>query len=155
MPFAVRQWPAFPDPRSPAFAIDGWNFGQVPPFSWTVATTGATGIYSFLNAGLLMRNSFASPSFSDYDSLIPPPFHVTLVFTILGFQAIQPLPVPHTIRFRVQVFRETSLNFQGDIHSVFPTAIQVHGPMPMVEIVPSEGTIPNPLTFRPEIWSAE
>jgi len=155
MPFAVRQWPASPDPRSPAFAIDGWDFGQVPPFTWIMATTGATGIYTFLNDGLLLRNSFASPGSSFYEPIIPPPFFVVPSLVITGFQSQQVGPPPWTISFDVLIVVETTTAFTGQLRQLFPTAIQVQSPMAMVVVSPTDGTIPNAVSFTPAIWDAE
>jgi len=155
MPFAVRQWPVRPDPRSAAFAIDGWDFGQVPPFSWLLSTTGATGIWSFLNDGIVLRNTFASPSFSAYVPVIPPPFFIVTTLNINGFQTPQVGPPVHTIHFSFGLFVETSHAFQCDLRLLFPTAIQVQGPITAVFVGPSDGTIPNPLFLTPRIWDAE
>lgn len=155
MPFAVAQWPHRPDPRSTAFAINGWNVGQVPPFSWTLATTGATGIWSFLNGGVLLRNTFASMSFSNYAPIIPPPFFITIQLTIDGFQIPQAGPPVHTIDQILALGVETSAAFTGRQRLLFPVAIAVQGPITMVEDSPSDGTIPNPVTLTPAIWSAE
>jgi len=155
MPFAVSQWPNSPDPRPPDFAIDGWNFGQVPPFSWKMSTTGATGIYAFFNAGITLRNVFSSPSISFYDPVIPPPNFVVTTLVISGFQTPQAGPPLHTIAFGFDILVETALNFRGDLLLLFPTAIAIQGPIPLVEIQPSDGTIPNPMELQPLIWDAE
>lgn len=155
MPFAVSQWPYAPDPRSPAFASDGWNFGQVPPFSWKLSTTGATGVFVFFNDGITLRNGFESPSFSSYSPVIPPPSFVVTTLNISGFQAPQAGPPVHTIRFQFDIFVETSLTYEGLLELLFPVAIQVQGPIPMNEIDPSFGTIPNPMELEPLIWSAD
>lgn len=56
MPFAVRQWPAPPDPRSSLYSFTGWNWGQVVSFQWVVSTFGATGAWSFLNDGFIITS---------------------------------------------------------------------------------------------------
>lgn len=155
MPFAVSQWPYFPDPRKPDFAAFGWNHSQVPPFSWIMHTTGATGIFRFFNLGVVNRNSFDSLGFSIYGPIIPPPFALVWDLSIFGFEDPQPGPPVHTIHFHFHIFKETSSQMEGDLELLFPVAIAEQGPIPVVQHDTTFGTIPNPMFLTPAIWSAE
>ena len=69
MPFAVSQWPNSPDPRTNTFNQTGWNFGQVPPFTWILSTTGATGLLAIFNSGIPLRNTFANETVGTYQEI--------------------------------------------------------------------------------------
>jgi len=155
MPFSVSQWPNSPDPRKPDFAIHGWNFGQVPPFSWNLSTTGATGIYGVFNGGVLLRNLFASPSSSSYAPNIPPPDNIQVNFDIFGFQTPQPGPPVHTIDIFFEIVVFTLLSYTGSFRALFPVAIAIQEPIPLVTHFPVSGSIPNPMLITPLKWDAQ
>lgn len=153
MPFAVSQWPSSPDPRQADFAIDGWNFGQVPPFTWILSTTGATGVFAPLNDGITCFNRTVSPSFSTYRPLPGPPLSVQYNLQIEGKQTIETVPFDHTIEIDLIVSAPPVIfAYVGEIFRLYPTAIAVIGPIPMILVDPAPGTIPNPVFMTPAKW---
>lgn len=153
MPFAVSQWPNSPDPRLADFAIDGWDFGQVPPFTWILSTTGATGVFAPLNDGIAAFNVTVSPGFSTYRPPPGPPLSVQYNLQIEGKQFVDPVPFDHTIRIDLIVSAPPVIfAYIGQLRLLYPTAIAVWGPMTMVLDTPAPGTIPNPVFATPAKW---
>lgn len=154
MPFAVTQWPQEPDPRAPDFAVDGWDVGQLPPFTWRISTTNATGVYAHLNAGVDCPNVTVSSSFSTYRSAPGQPNAVDLILLIAGFQTVQPVPVNHTIEFELRVIRPPGIRFSGKFHFLYPVAIQEHDDFGLAVVLPDAmGTIPDDMIITPRKWN--
>jgi len=155
MPFAVSQWPYSPDPRTPAFNILGWDFGQVPPFSWIMSTTGATGFFSVFNDGVTLRNSFVLPNVGTYDPVDPLGNDLTLIMNIIGSNTPTPVPPIFTIDIQIDVFQITATVLSGRLLLLFPLAIAVQPPMTMIVAAPPGNDFPNPAILTPAKWDTE
>lgn len=154
MPFAVTQWPKEPDPRLPDFSIDGWDVGKLPPFVWILSTIGATGVFAPLNLGITAYNRIAGPGFGQWKPNPGPPLSVQYNLQIQGFQTVQPLPIPHTIRIDLIVSAPPVIfAYIGILRLTYPDAISVIGPITMVFQNPAPGTIPNPVFLTPAKWN--
>ena len=155
MPFAVRQWPVAPDPRSPLFSFAGWDWGQVVSWQWKISTTNATGDYAFLNDGLVLEKSFDDTSFTRWKSTdVPlpvtevrlqkeafiPPVGMPLVSISLTIDILSP-SIPRVIN--------------GDQQFLFPKAIRVFGPFAMTDVMGPVTEIPDGLTITPAKWDFE
>lgn len=154
MPFAVSQWPYSPDPRGPAYIVQGWDFGQLPSWKWDLGTTGATGDLAVFNAGVRFHNVSNTPQFGDFDPDVVLEHDLEVLFEIQTNQIPQGSPPPWTVRILIQISRGVTPLYSVLFPQLFPTAIQVQGPFAMTEIDTSSGTIPNPMTITPAKWDA-
>ena len=155
MPFAVSQWPNSPDPRTSEFNRTGWNFGQVPPFTWILSTTGATGLLAIFNAGVPLRNTFNNETSGTYQEINVLPGGLTVIMNILGTQEPNPIPIPHTINIQFTVFQITATLADGVLRLLYPTAILVQGPIPVTDTSPPGSSWPNPAEITPAKWDVE
>jgi len=154
MAYGVSQWPYSPDPRGPDFAIKGWDFGQVPPYRWTVKTTDALYPYDIFNQGVRIEPWYDSPSLSLYRPVDTLPLGITCEMSIFGSQ----IPIGGGAGTTIQIFLVIGAAgvdpVNGVIRMLWPTAIKKHGPIDMTSMgLPSE-EFPNPATITPRKWNA-
>lgn len=154
MPFSVTQWPKEPDPRAPAYIVNGWNVGQLSPWKWVVSTTGATGALSIFNAGILCHNTFNSASFGNFETDDTLPGSLALVFTIAGTELPAGGPPTFTIAVNMQFFFITTLLYTAVLRVTYPTALQVQTGFTMVEFDTGHGTFINPVLITPAKWNS-
>lgn len=155
MPFRVRQWPVSPDPRSSIFTFVGWNWGQVVSWRWVMSSTEATGIYSFLNDGIVLdQNGFDDTNalWQRQGDLVDPS-----VYTLAKGGFDPPIGgTPHTIELRVNIAPELPVNPSiGGLDFLYPNAIRVFGPFDMTILGVPNADIPNGVTLTPVIWDFE
>ncbi len=153
MPFAVTQWGYSPDPRGPAFAQDGWDFGQVPPWLWVMSSTNATGIYSFLNDGIVIDLFLDTPG-STLWRIFNPTIDVTRInLAKLGFE----VPVSGGTVSIAWSFDITSVSpprvVTGEQQYLFPKAIRKFGPWDAVDVMGPVLEIPDGITITPAKWN--
>jgi len=86
MPFAVSQSGYSPDPRPPSFAIEGFDYGQLPPWRWHMQTSNAIFPYEALNAGIVWQRSAHGIDFCSYQPLNPIP---DVTDPVLGWSGTQ------------------------------------------------------------------
>lgn len=155
MPFSVTQWPKNPDPRAPDYIIKGWNSGQVSPWKWDLATTGATGDLAVFNDVVRMHNVVNLPGGGTFvvDDTLPNDLVVALV--LLTFDTVQTGPPTWTVQIQISIHHLFQPLYNANFQQLYPVALQVQGPIAMTEIDTTFGTIPNPMTITPVKWNSE
>lgn len=155
MPFGVSQWPYSPDPRQPDFDLIGWNFGQVPPWKWTVKTQDATGLAEIFNGGVLVEPAQVLPGQVVFIAVDALPDDVTIEVKHSGFlEPVGPPPVG-TMFITIVIRQDGSPEFTGVLTQTYPEAIVVQTPIIMAKVGIGVGTMPEPCETIPEIWDAE
>jgi len=153
MPFGVTKWPKQPDPRAPDYIIQGWAVGQLSPWQWILATSGATEQLAVFNDGVLCVNTFNSPTFGGFQPVVPLDGELNIVFTIVGSQIPFGGGSPYSIEIEIWLFWFSTLLYRGNVRQLFPTALQIHGPINMLEFVTTFGTVTEPMTVEPAKWN--
>jgi hypothetical protein len=155
MPYAVSQWPYWPDPRQADWNFLGWDFGQVPPWKWRIDTSGATGIYAQFNDGVLMEPTGFLPEDTRWDNQHVLIGAITVILSIKG--ADPPVGIPPGITKSIGILMHIGpvRVYGGGLELLWPTAIAVQSPIPMVPVAPSAGTIPNPMSLTPVKWNVD
>lgn len=150
MPFGVTQWGYSPDPRTVAFGLIGFDFGQLPPWRWSMLTTDALFPYEALNTGILWEPSSIAANEVFYAPTVPIPNVTDPVLTFRG----EPTPsAGSTMRFFCSFFTTGAPTEQsGQILALFPKAIATRA-FPMSGAA-SPALIPNPLVITPKKWNA-
>lgn len=155
MPFAVKQWADSPDPRDPAFNLDGWDHGQLPPWRWLVKTTNATGIWTIFNTGVVVEFSFGFPNDSGFEEIATLPDDITVILKILGSQ----LPIGPgagiTKSIGLILLQGGEDKWSGGNEQLYPTAIAVWTLPILAEDNPSDGTVPDVFTLTPRKWNVD
>lgn len=153
MPFAVTQWAVEPDPREPDFNIIGFNVGQLPPWTWILATTNATGIWSIFNDGILVRPTTLLPEDTVFEEVGTLPDDITVIVSSKGQQL--PVGPPPGITKSIGIILRESLvdRWSGGEEWLYPDAIRVFGGIDMAEDSPSDGDIPDPMSLTPAKWN--
>lgn len=153
MPFAVTQWADEPDPREPDFNLYGFNVGQLPPWTWILSTTNATGIYTIFNDGVLMRPTIVAPEDTRFDNVDTLPDDITVIVSSKGQQT--PVGPPPGITKSIGIILLESLvdKWSGGKEWLYPDAIRVFGGIIMAEDSPSGGTVPDPMSLTPAKWN--
>ena len=154
MPFAVTQWANEPDPRAPDYIIEGWEVGQLSPWQWILATTDATGDLAVFNEGVLFENATNAPDDGTFDPVGPLPGLLEVFFHISTHQVVQPGPPTWTVEIEIWLFWFSELLYNSRFRQLYPTAIQVQGPIDMVEWSTTHGTITEPMTIEPAKWNS-
>lgn len=152
MPFEVTQWGYSPDPRKPTYAIEGFDFGQLPPWRWKMTTTGAIFPYEALNAGVVWERSDHGIDFASFAPLVPIP---DVTDPLLGWGGTQEPIGGFTINWFCQFFitgaDPATSGFFGEL---YPVAIKARA-FTMVNEGGPPPFIPNPLVITPLKWNAE
>jgi len=153
MPFAVSQWGYSPDPRAPDYIVQGWAVGQLSSWQWILSTEDATGDLAVFNDGVLCVNTFNSPTFGGFQPVVPLDGELNIIFDI----STRDIPFggspPYSVEIEIWLFWFSTLLYRGNVRQLFPTAIQVQGPINMVEFDTTFGTIVNPMTVEPAKWN--
>ena len=153
MAFAVTQWPKSPDPRAPDFNLYGFNVGQLPPWTWILSTTNATGIWSIFNAGVVMRPTIELPEDTRFDNVDTLPDDITVIVSSKG----QQLPVGPgagiTKSIGIILLEGLVDRWSGGKEWLYPDAIRVFGGIDMAEDSPSAGDVPDPMALTPSKWN--
>ncbi len=153
MPFAVSQWPYSPDPRLAQFDNPGWDYGQVPPWTWILKTTGATGLAAIFNSGVTVKPFAQVPGAVTFENVDVLPDDVTCILAHTTFQDPIGPPGPFTVFMAIVIRQLGSPEFSGTLDQLYPTAIAIQGPFPMQKIGIGVGTMPNPVETTPAIWN--
>jgi len=152
MPFAVTQWGYSPDPRQVDFAIEGFNFGQLPPWRWLMQTSDAIFPYEALNDGVVWERSDHGIDFCSYQPLSPIP-DVTDPF--MGFSGQQEPSGGFTINWFCAFFiTGADPATSGFINELYPLAIATRS-FTMVNESGSPPFIPNALVITPRKWNVD
>jgi len=167
MPFAIRNWPQPPDPRSTCFCIRGFANARTPAYKWTVVTTDATGAWDEYNTIRLMtfrqENEFGcewkylreffdaqpEPSFNQRESqfFTQPVLHPLDVGDLSIELGLQVTDTVDGVFVGAQ--RGSFFAVQPDPQSTFIfNMVQVPGTLPV-------GDIPNPMVIVPRPWDFE
>ena len=154
MAFSVTKWGYAPDPREPDFNIWGWDFGQLPPWAWTLYTEGATSCYEPFNDGVVIKPTSDSPATTIWQDNGGLPGGIGARFTTFNTQTPSGWPVGWTIEFRLEILLFGSLEYHDTIKLLFPVCIEERGPFNMNVVTTPCGDIPNPMFLRPTIWNA-
>jgi len=133
----------------------GWDFGQVAPWTWVISTIGATGTLDIFNAGVAVKPTTALPDQTVWEDDGTLPGGVSVSLKIAGFELPIGAPPGDTIFATMLVKEGAIFTWTGSFSALYPTAIAVHSPFPMVNVAPSGGTFPNPLKITPAIWNFE
>lgn len=152
MPFAVSQWPYSPDPRTAQFDQTGWDFGQVPPWSWIISTTAATGPFDIFNSGVVVKPFAALATETLFRQVDVLPEDITVRLSSQGFIVPFGMPPGITKTLKITIAQPEFTEAEGQIDLTFPTAIAVQGPIVMTVLPPPIGTIPNPMVLTPAKW---
>lgn len=154
MPFGVTQWPKEPDPRPPQYIVEGWAVGQLSSFKWILSTEDATGDLAVFNSGVRFHNVFFSATTGVFvvDDTLPD--DLAVIFNITSSQVVQVGPPTWTVSIDLQLFQLTTLLYSALFRQLFPTAIQVQGPISMTEFDTSAGTITEPMSIEPAKWNS-
>jgi hypothetical protein len=155
MPFAVRQWPAAPDPRSSLFSFEGWNWGQVVSFQWVVSSFGARGAWSFLNDGFIVPSVSDDGVDTQWSAAVPGSGGTVVTLSKFGHPAPIGIP-PFTIEWLWTVdMPQTGEQGRSFDFLLRPDAIQVFGPLEMLDSGVPIPNLPNPVTITPAIWNLQ
>ncbi len=151
MPFAVTQWGYSPDPRPPDYALTGFDFGQLPPWRWTMKTTGALDPYGALNTGVTWQRTSNTVSFASFLPVVPIP-DVTDPF--LNFSGT-PAPVGgFTVEWFIGFFTTgADPATEGTLTELWPLAIKTRA-FTMTNVNGGDPFFPNPLVITPHKWNA-
>ena len=149
MAFGVRAWPVQPDPRTVAFDLIGYDFGQVPPWAWRLSTTNATGIAEVFNgAGVIVKPFTILPQQVSWSNVDPLPDDVSITVNHSGFPA-PVAPGPNTQFHSFIVWQGILPQFSASFGLLWPKAI-VQRDFPIATKVGlAVGTMPDPLTAKP------
>lgn len=152
MAFAVRQWPDAPDPRSSHFSFAGWDWGKVPPFQFVLTSTNATGIYAWLNDGLVLANTFDDGLSTQWSAIVPG-FDFTLaVLSKVGTESPAGAPT-RTITFTLIIIGQAPvLDATAGENLTFPDAIRVFGPWVLSNTGGPIAEVPDGITLTPAKW---
>lgn len=151
MPFAVTKWGYSPDPRHPAFAPTGFAFGGLPPWRWTMKTTGALAPYLALNAGVTWERSSDAINTAAYLPLVPIPDVTGPFLSCLGSN---PPQATVSMEWFVGFFTTGDAEAtEGFINELFPNALQKRS-FTMTNVNGGTPFFPNPLVITPHKWNA-
>lgn len=153
MPFGVTQWAKDPDPRLPDFNLYGFDVGQLPPWTWILSTTNATGIWAIFNDGVTMRPTIVAPDDTRFDNVDVLPDDITVIVSSKGQQ--EPVgPAPGITKSIGIILLESLIDrWSGGKEWLYPEAIRVFGDIDMFEDSPSDGDIPDPMSLTPSKWN--
>jgi len=155
MPFAVRQWPSSPDPRSSFYSYEGWNWGQVVSFRWVVSTTDATGAWAFLNSGFVVSSISDDGIDTQWSAVLPDSGGTSVTLSKFGHAPPVGVP-PFTIEWQLTVdVPSTGEQGRAFLNELWPDAILARGPLVMLDSGSPIADLPNPVTFTPAIWNFE
>ena len=151
MPYGVTQWGYSPDPRTVAFALVGFNFGQLPPWRWVMKTTDARFPYQSLNDGVTWERSSNTDDEAAYIPVTPIP-NVNGAF--MSFRGVEVPSGGVTIEWFCGFFM-TGDPFQteGFLFELFPDALQTRS-FQMIGGDIGGRWIPEPLVITPHKWNA-
>ncbi len=153
MPFAVRQWPVAPDPRSPLFSFAGWNWGQVLPIQWILSSVGALSPWTWLNDGIVLAITADDGLDTRWTGFSPPVDNVTVTLDKFGTEAPAGAP-PFTIEWKILMVRVPPLlDVFGGEKLLFPDAIRTFGPWAAFDSGGPVTEIPNGLDITPAKWN--
>lgn len=153
MAFGVRKWPSSSDPRTAAWSVYGWNYGEVAPFTWLLKTTDATGPFARYNTAVPIFGVSSIPNFTTFREPGYPTQHFSGEILITGWQTPQGSPPGYTIRISINLLEFGAAIASGSIDQLFPQAIAVQPPITVVPFTGVGGTIPNPMTITPAKWN--
>lgn len=152
MPFAVTQAGYSPDPRQPDFAIEGFNFGQLPPWRFLMETTDAIFPYESLNDGVVWERSAHGIDFCSYQPLAPIP---DVTDPQLGFSGTQEPSGGFTINWFCLFFMTgAGPATTGFLDELYPLAIKTRS-FTMENVAGPPPFIPNPLVITPRKWNLD
>lgn len=151
MPFGVTQWGYSPDPRPPDYALTGFNFGQLPPWRWTMKTTAALDPYGALNDGVTWERLSNTVSFASFLPLVAIPGVTDPILNFTG----TPAPVGgFTVEWFLEFFGSGDPEAtRGTLTELWPVAIGTRS-FAMVNLFGGDPFIPNPLVITPHKWNA-
>lgn len=154
MPFEVSQWPYSPDPRLPEFNQRGWDFGQVPPWQWSIQTVGALPPFEGLNQPVRIKPTVSTPAFTQFRSYDSLQDGLVVDMVISGWEEIQTNPQDHTIEIFLSCGTEFHEALQATNLLLFPTAIATKGPFVLLDFGSPQTIVPNGVSVTPRRWDA-
>lgn len=151
MPFRVSQWGYSPDPRTPAFGLIGFNFGQLPPWRWAMKTSAALFPFEALNDGVIWQAFSVAADEVFYAAVGGIPDVTDEVLTFRG--TLEP-SFGNTMRFFCSFF-DTGADpeQQGQLLELYPDALKTRSFIMSGAAMPA--LIPNPLVITPHKWNAD
>lgn len=151
MAWGVTKWGYSPDPRPPDFASTGFAFGALPPYRWTMLTSGALAPYLALNLGVTWTRASDSINSAVYLPVVPIPDVTDPILNFAGTNA----PVGgFTIEWFLEFFGSGDPSAtRGTITELYPDAIEERS-FAMVNLFGGPPFFPNPLVITPHKWNA-
>jgi len=153
MPFAVAKWPSHSDPRTSIFGGVGWAFGAVPPWTWIVSTTGASGPWAAFNAGIVCKSTFDDFNQTDWAG---EDFGPSTLATVTRKSTQPPFNPPDSLELSLTA---VSVALPRDAAAVqefiYPFAVAVFDGFIMIDGATGlpDVNFPNPVKITPAIWS--
>lgn len=153
MAFEVLQFPVLPDPRPLDFAIVGWDFGKVPPWTWLLQTSGATGIFAKYNDATPCYNVAHTPTNSNWNEMPPDGDPINARINIQGFQPPIVGPPDFSIDVGITIFNGINTVASGAKFYLYPDAINVLDDIDVHAFTGVGGDIPFPMYLTPAIYN--
>ena len=153
MAFAVTKWAKSPDPRPADFSALGWGYGAQAPWQWLVKTTGALGLYTALNSGVLVVSTIQTPSDTRWQSAVIPPDSLEVDFGIKGENFPFGGPPTCTISMGRAILVPGELDAAASNEYTYPFALQVFTMQTTTQGGAPFAQIPNPITIEPVKWN--
>lgn len=153
MPFAVSKWPYSSDPRGPEFGGHGWAWGAVAPYAWILSTTNASGPWTFLNDGIILKSSYDDLNTTLWDAVdLTPGEEVRLSKFGAEPPSFPPNSIVLTVQFRTGFPIKLSEDFQ---FYEYPDAVQVFDGFVVTEVGTGDPDpfIPDPVKVTPAKWN--
>ncbi len=152
MPFGVTQWGYSPDPRQVDYALLGFNFGQLPPWRWSMKTTDALPPYEILNDGLIWQRVAHSNDDAAFAPIVATPGITGASLSLRGTE----FPSGGVTMEWYCGFFMTGDPFQteGFINELYPVALTTRA-FTMLNGGPPPVLIPNPLVITPHKWNED
>lgn len=130
----------------------GFDYGQLPPWRWTITTTNALDPFTPFNSGVRVEADTVAIDDTTWTNVDTLPDGVTCFVRIRGWQELQSGPPPFSILLEIELADNTGPADDGFASFAFPTAIAVHT-VPLLGL-PSGGDprVPDPFKITPRKW---
>lgn len=154
MAFGVRKFPDSLDPRGTAFCVEGFAWGAVPAYRYTLSTTGALAPFDLLNAGVTIDFVGGVFGFHEWILFSAEPGTPTYTLAIEGHEVQIVGPPDWSIDWQIILQAPLVVDHIGDVHALFPDAITGWPTVAVAPVLPVANLVPNPIviTPRPYDW---
>jgi len=152
VPFAVTNWPYSLDPRPASFGGVGWGFGAVPPWAWIMSTTNATGPWTSLNDGILVKTLTDDFTVTEWNGLNG---GGTVLASVTKTGTQPPTSPTNSLRIVPRVVTiPPGRNSLSLVVLSYPFAVAVFGGFVMIDLGTGlpDVDLPDPVQIVPAIW---